>query len=91
MALIKQLIQVDLFLMQNQLPVFQFFSNKVSQTLNYLLKRLENFTEDVSQALNTPVWHEMIGQNDEAVQRDQMEVSDPAAYKKSLKSCSKNF
>ena len=48
-------------------------------------EKLGNFSEDVSQSLNTPVWFKNDWANDNAFMLYQMEVSDPAVYLKEFK------
>lgn len=66
---------------------FSNFYNSWAMSIDAQLfgEKLGNFTEDVSQTLNTPVWYKNDWANDNAFMLYQMEVSDPAAYLKEFK------
>ena len=66
---------------------FSDFYNSWAMSIDAQLfgEKLGNFTEDVSQSLNTPVWFKNDWANDNAFMLYQMEVSDPAAYLKEFK------
>ena len=63
-----------------------FFSSfQMSADAQLFGEKIGKFTEDVSQAVNTPVWYKNDWANDNAFMLYQMEVSDPAAYLKEFK------
>ena len=66
---------------------FSDFYNSWAMSIDAQLfgEKLGNFSEDVSQSLNTPVWFKNDWSNDNAFMLYQMEVSDPAVYLKEFK------
>ena len=52
-------------------------------------EKLAKFTENVTQALNTPIWHKNDWSNDQAFMIYQLDVSNPGAYPEGFTSFSK--